>query len=126
MRPEGVHLRGPALQMIEGSGPVAEMTTQDIRDASPPSGPAGAAVVFAVRGMTRGSCANRVQRTLGKQAWVARAEVNVATKTAHVVLGTDTPPHTRRRGIRSALRSVTRSFDAAPSARCPSPVTRRR
>jgi cation-transporting ATPase V/Cu+-exporting ATPase len=65
------------------------MTTQDIRDASPPSGPNGAGLDFAVRGMTCGSCANRVQRTLGKQAGVARAEVNFATKTAHVVLGTD-------------------------------------
>jgi len=47
----------------------------------------GAAVVdFTVRGMTCGSCANRVQRMLGKQPGVAAAEVNFATATAHVVL----------------------------------------
>jgi cation-transporting ATPase V/Cu+-exporting ATPase len=44
------------------------------------------ALDFAVRGMTCGSCANRVQRTLGKQPGVAAAQVNFATKTAHVVL----------------------------------------
>ena len=44
------------------------------------------AVDFTVRGMTCGSCANRVQRTLGKQPGVAAAEVNFATATAHVVL----------------------------------------
>jgi len=32
-------------------------------------------------GMTCGSCANRVQRTLGKQPGVAVAEVNFATAT---------------------------------------------
>jgi len=41
---------------------------------------------FTVRGMTCGSCANRVQRTLGKQPGVASAEVNFATATARVVL----------------------------------------
>ncbi|MGI8722796.1 MAG: cation transporter, partial [Geodermatophilaceae bacterium] len=41
---------------------------------------------FAVRGMTCGSCANRVQRVLGRQPGVASAEVNFATATAHVVL----------------------------------------
>ncbi|HEY6424734.1 MAG TPA: heavy metal translocating P-type ATPase [Pseudonocardiaceae bacterium] len=41
---------------------------------------------FGVRGMTCGSCANRVQRTLGKQPGVAAAEVNFATATAHLVL----------------------------------------
>jgi copper-transporting P-type ATPase V len=48
---------------------------------------------FAVSGMTCGSCASRVQRTLGKQPAVARAEVNFATKTAHVDLtsGEGTP-----------------------------------
>ncbi|MGI8720917.1 MAG: heavy metal translocating P-type ATPase [Geodermatophilaceae bacterium] len=45
-----------------------------------------AALDFAVRGMTCGSCANRVQRTLGKQPGVASAEVNFAMATAHVVL----------------------------------------
>ncbi|MGH3697761.1 MAG: heavy metal translocating P-type ATPase [Pseudonocardiaceae bacterium] len=41
---------------------------------------------FAVRGMTCGSCAGRVQRTLGRQPGVAHAEVNFATGTARVVL----------------------------------------
>jgi len=45
-----------------------------------------AALDFTVRGMTCGSCANRVQRTLGKQPGVVVAEVNFATATAHVVL----------------------------------------
>ncbi|MBW0090057.1 copper-translocating P-type ATPase [Pseudonocardia sp. KRD-184] len=53
------------------------------RDAA---GSSEAALDFAVRGMTCGSCANRVQRTLNKQPGVARAEVNFATATAHVVL----------------------------------------
>ena len=50
-------------------------------------------VDFAVSGMTCGSCATRVQRTLGKQPAVARAEVNFATKTARVELsgGDGTP-----------------------------------
>jgi cation-transporting ATPase V/Cu+-exporting ATPase len=50
----------------------------------------GETVDFAVRGMTCGSCAARVQRTLGKQPGVTSAEVNFATATAHVVL--DVPP----------------------------------
>ena len=41
---------------------------------------------FTVRGMTCGSCAARVRRTLNKQPGVASAEVNFATATAHVVL----------------------------------------
>ncbi len=41
---------------------------------------------FAVRGMTCGSCAAGVQRTLGKQPGVEQAEVNFATGRAHVVL----------------------------------------
>lgn len=44
---------------------------------------------FTVRGMTCGSCAARVQRTLGKQPEVANAEVNYATGTAHVVLNNE-------------------------------------
>jgi cation-transporting ATPase V len=54
------------------------------RDAA--GSPEGAGLDFAVRGMTCGSCANRVQRTLNKQPGVASAEVNFATATAHVVL----------------------------------------
>lgn len=46
----------------------------------------GATWDLAVRGMTCASCANRVQRTLGKQPGVAHAEVNFATATAHLVL----------------------------------------
>jgi cation-transporting ATPase V/Cu+-exporting ATPase len=41
---------------------------------------------FMVQGMTCGSCATRVQRTLSRQPGVADAEVNFATGTAHVVL----------------------------------------
>jgi cation-transporting ATPase V len=44
-------------------------------------------VEFAVGGMTCGSCANRVQRTLAKQPGVMGAEVNFVTGTATVVLG---------------------------------------
>ncbi len=47
----------------------------------------GRALEFAVRGMTCGSCAARVQRVLGRQPGVEAAEVNYATGTAHVVLG---------------------------------------
>ncbi|GAA3137567.1 cation-transporting ATPase V/Cu+-exporting ATPase [Kribbella aluminosa] len=47
---------------------------------------ATATLDFAVRGMTCGSCANRVQRALGKQPGVASAEVNFATSSARVVL----------------------------------------
>ncbi len=42
---------------------------------------------YAVRGMTCGSCANRVQRTLSRQPGVRHAEVNFATGTATVALG---------------------------------------
>ncbi|MBA2474152.1 MAG: heavy metal translocating P-type ATPase, partial [Pseudonocardiales bacterium] len=41
---------------------------------------------FAVRGMTCGSCAARVQKVLGRQPGVTSAEVNFATGTARVVL----------------------------------------
>ncbi|MGH3843810.1 MAG: heavy metal translocating P-type ATPase [Pseudonocardiaceae bacterium] len=41
---------------------------------------------FAVRGMTCGSCAARVQKVLGRQPGVSSAEVNFATRTARVVL----------------------------------------
>ena len=44
---------------------------------------------FVVKGMTCGSCAHRVQRTLRRQPGVAGAEVNFATATAHVVLDVD-------------------------------------
>ncbi|HJT03602.1 MAG TPA: heavy metal translocating P-type ATPase [Pseudonocardiaceae bacterium] len=56
-------------------------------DKSSASGSSGAATLdFTVRGMTCGSCAQRVQRTLGRQPGVVAAEVNFATATAHVVL----------------------------------------
>jgi copper-transporting P-type ATPase V len=42
-------------------------------------------VDFKVEGMTCGSCAARVQRVLGRQAGVARADVNFATGRARVV-----------------------------------------
>jgi cation-transporting ATPase V len=63
-------------------------STNNTAGAQVPSGTvSGAATVeFTVRGMTCGSCAHRVQRTLGKQPGVAAAEVNFATATAHVVL----------------------------------------
>lgn len=48
--------------------------------------PEPAALDFAVRGMTCGSCANRVQRALTKQPGVSSAEVNFATASARVVL----------------------------------------
>ena len=38
-----------------------------------------------VSGMTCGSCAARVQKTLGRQPGVARADVNFATERASVV-----------------------------------------
>ncbi|MGH3982936.1 MAG: heavy-metal-associated domain-containing protein, partial [Pseudonocardiaceae bacterium] len=45
-----------------------------------------AAREFAVRGMTCGSCAARVQKVLGRAPGVTSAEVNFATGTATVVL----------------------------------------
>ncbi|MGQ0481976.1 MAG: heavy metal translocating P-type ATPase [Pseudonocardia sp.] len=62
---------------------MSEATLGD-RSGTGPSGPA--TLDFVVRGMTCGSCANRVQRTLGKQPGVASAEVNFATSAARVVL----------------------------------------
>jgi cation-transporting ATPase V/Cu+-exporting ATPase len=60
-------------------------------------------VEFAVRGMTCGSCATRVQRTLGKQPGVARAEVNFATGRAHVVLAPKpADPETLRAAVAQA------------------------
>ena len=47
---------------------------------------------FEVRGMTCGSCAARVQRTLSKQPGVQKAEVNFATGKARVVTGGDADP----------------------------------
>lgn len=47
------------------------------------------ALDFAVEGMTCGSCAARVQRTLERQPGVASAEVNFATERAHVVVDPD-------------------------------------
>jgi cation-transporting ATPase V/Cu+-exporting ATPase len=51
------------------------------------SGPDFAALDFSVRGMTCGSCAVRVQRTLARQPGVRAAEVNFASGIAHVTLG---------------------------------------
>jgi cation-transporting ATPase V/Cu+-exporting ATPase len=49
----------------------------------------GGTLDFLVKGMTCGSCANRVQRTLRKQPGVAGADVNFATATARVLLEAD-------------------------------------
>jgi len=55
------------------------------RNHAPPGGTLP--VDFEVQGMTCGSCAVRVQRVLGRQPGVARAEVNFATGRARVVPG---------------------------------------
>ncbi|MCU1680384.1 MAG: heavy metal translocating P-type ATPase [Amycolatopsis sp.] len=52
---------------------------------TPPT-PTTASLEFAVHGMTCGSCAARIQRTLGRQDGVSAAEVNFATRVAHVTL----------------------------------------
>ena len=49
-----------------------------------PAGPAEAPLDFEVDGMTCGSCAARIQRTLQAQDGVGRADVNFATKRARV------------------------------------------
>ena len=49
----------------------------------------GSEVEFAVTGMTCGSCAARVQRTLGRQEGVETASVNLATERATVVIDPD-------------------------------------
>ena len=55
-------------------------------EAAPPaSGNAAREVELNVSGMTCGSCAARVQKTLGRQAGVERADVNFATERASVV-----------------------------------------
>ncbi|MFC4949280.1 heavy metal translocating P-type ATPase [Pseudonocardia sp. GCM10023141] len=67
---------------------------------------------FAVRGMTCGSCANRVQRTLGKQPGVERAEVNFATATAHVVLAAEPAAS---EALRAAVAKAGYQLDAPPA-----------
>ena len=57
------------------------MSETAVTDQNASGSPEPAVLDFAVRGMTCGSCANRVQRTLGKQPGVQRAEVNFATAT---------------------------------------------
>ncbi|WP_296369292.1 cation-translocating P-type ATPase [Pseudonocardia sp.] len=67
---------------------------------------------FAVRGMTCGSCATRVQRTLGKQPGVQRAEVNFATATAHVVLASEPADP---EALRAAVAKAGYQLDAPPA-----------
>jgi cation-transporting ATPase V/Cu+-exporting ATPase len=56
---------------------------------------------FAVQGMTCGSCAARVQRTLARQPGVETAEVNFASGTAHVLAGPgETDPDTLMEAVR--------------------------
>ncbi|MDQ1498566.1 MAG: copper-transporting P-type ATPase [Actinomycetota bacterium] len=57
------------------TGDIAPVATED----------APREVELNVSGMTCGSCAARVQKTLGRQAGVARADVNLATERATVV-----------------------------------------
>jgi len=59
---------------------------------------------FAVQGMTCGSCAARVQRTLARQPGVEAAEVNFASGTAHVVARAD-------RADQDALIAAVRKID---------------
>jgi cation-transporting ATPase V len=60
-------------------------TMIDTPSPTPPT-PTTASLEFAVHGMTCGSCATRIQRTLGRQDGVSAAEVNFATRVAHVTL----------------------------------------
>jgi copper-transporting P-type ATPase V len=61
------------------------LRTQGQATREEPTAPAGT-VEFVVGGMTCGSCATRVQRTLGRTDGVADAEVNLATSRARVTL----------------------------------------
>lgn len=62
----------------------------------------GKTLDFEVEGMTCGSCATRVQRTLQKDAGVAVAEVNYATGRARVVLDPDADPG----GLEAAVEKI--------------------
>ncbi len=62
------------------------MTTIHPAGRQPTSGGGLRVADFTVGGMTCGSCAARVQRTLAKQAGVISADVNLATGKAHVTL----------------------------------------
>jgi cation-transporting ATPase V/Cu+-exporting ATPase len=61
------------------------MTTQQHTTRTDPA-PPDAIIEFVVGGMTCGSCAARVQRTLGRTEGVVEAEVNLATSRARVTL----------------------------------------
>ncbi|HWD07954.1 MAG TPA: heavy metal-associated domain-containing protein, partial [Actinomycetota bacterium] len=64
-------------------------TTQAGEALTPPA--SGRILVFDVEGMTCGSCAARVERTLRRQPGVAAAGVNFATGRATVELATHPP-----------------------------------
>jgi copper-transporting P-type ATPase V len=66
------------------------MTTQQ-HAARAETAPSDGTVEFLVGGMTCGSCAARVQRTLGRTEGVANAEVNLATSRARVTLADPIP-----------------------------------
>jgi cation-transporting ATPase V len=100
MNPPGGTASGPAAPEAVGlpaAGPAAVPAAPI--PAPPPGGPAagappaalGGVLVFEVDGMTCGSCAARVERTLNKQAGVAAAGVNFATGRATVQLDEAAP-----------------------------------
>src|SRR6266545_1185934 len=66
------------------------MPTKQHASQAEPTTPAST-VEFVVGGMTCGSCAARVQRTLGRTDGVAEAEVNLATSRARVTLAEPVP-----------------------------------
>jgi copper chaperone CopZ len=76
------HARGSNVRVSDSKGVLVTATDQGANQV------AGTAATreFAVGGMTCGSCAARVQRTLGKHPGVEHAEVNFATGTARVAL----------------------------------------
>jgi cation-transporting ATPase V/Cu+-exporting ATPase len=72
---------------VSGTAQTATTPNPSEQTDAPAAGSGSGSLDFVVRGMTCASCTSRVQRTLGKQVGVAHAEVNLATATAHVVLG---------------------------------------
>jgi cation-transporting ATPase V/Cu+-exporting ATPase len=72
--------------------------------------PEGAWAEFEVEGMTCGSCAARVERTLASQPGVAAAEVNFATRRARAAIG----PGTEFGALVAAVRSA--GYELRPAA----------
>lgn len=81
--------------------------------------PTGAVLVFDVEGMTCGSCAARVERTLARQEGVASAGVNFATGRATVALAAEasTPGAATPEALMGAIERVGYHLTPVPTRR---------